>query len=205
MWTSPLCAGGHLNTGRGKRVPVRIGRSHELGGILVLWVYDLGKYYIFGDLMNSRGVDPKIFLCLDMVTVPAFVIGAARLVNSLSGHTLAWPRVTGWASVVLLNTLLPYAYIAAAGMARFDGAAWGVLACLVAVILTNMVRTIRIRILRKKEKILILIYPGAEDRLSKLFTLLRRPICLGLPRYLNSITTRISARWLKWISRRWSP
>ncbi|WDP90009.1 MAG: hypothetical protein HUN04_09925 [Desulfobacter sp.] len=129
----------------------RIRRSHELGGVILLWIYDILKYQIFGDLLESRGIDAQIFLFMDMVTVPAFVAGSARLINSLAGRALAWHKVMGWGLVVLFNTVLPYAYAAAAGKAQFDAAAWGILGGIILLVLANMIRTIWLGVVKKKK------------------------------------------------------
>ena len=129
---------------------LKIRRAHELGGIIFLLGYDVMKYLLFGDLMMSQGIDAHIFLFLDMVTVPGFVIGSARLVSSFSGQVPAWTGVAGWGLVVLFSTLLPYAYAASAGKAHFTGPGWAVLGGLVILILANMIRTICVRVREKK-------------------------------------------------------
>ena len=131
---------------------LKIRRAHEWGGICFLWIYDLVKFWIFKDLLHSRGIDPGIFLFFDMITVPPFIMGTARLVNSLTGHALSWPRVVFWGLVVLVNTVLPYGYAAAAGKARFDTMAWVVFWGLVSLILVNLFRTIKGKVDEKKDR-----------------------------------------------------
>ena len=129
---------------------IRIRRSHELGGMCFLWVYDIVKYLVFRSLLESRGIDPLIFLFLDMVTVPLFVIGSARLINSLAGRVMAWQRVLGWGIIVLFNTFLPYIYAAMAGGAQFDTTAWIVFWGLIVLMLANLVRTIQAGVVSRK-------------------------------------------------------
>ncbi len=121
-----------------------------MGGICFLWIYDIVKYWVFKDLMLSKCIDPLIFLYFDMVTVPPFIIGSARLVNSLTGDILAWSRVLGWGLIVIINTFLPYLYAALAGEAHFDNRAWLVFWTLILLVLANLIRTIRVQVAEKK-------------------------------------------------------
>ncbi|MCG8685535.1 MAG: hypothetical protein MI892_11710 [Desulfobacterales bacterium] len=129
---------------------LKISKSHEMGGICFLWIYDIVKYWVFKDLMLSKCIDPLIFLYFDMVTVPPFIIGSARLVNSLTGDILAWSRVLGWGLIVIINTFLPYLYAALAGEAHFDNRAWLVFWTLILLVLANLIRTIRVQVVEKK-------------------------------------------------------
>lgn len=127
-----------------------IGKSHELGGVCFLWGYDLLKFWVFGDLLRSKGIDPLVFLYFDMITVPPFVLGLVRLVNALSGRILAWQGVLAWGSIVIINTLIPYIYAAMAGESRFDTTAWAIFWGLVLLVLANLFRAVRRGVVRKK-------------------------------------------------------
>ncbi len=129
---------------------IRITRGHELCAILSLWIYDLIKFWLFKEILAGQGIDPRIFLFYDMVTVPLFIIGSARLVNALAGEAMAWHRVLGWGGVVLFNTLLPYGYAAWAGRAAFKLQAWALFWCLVVLVLANVARTIHGHVRRLK-------------------------------------------------------
>lgn len=129
---------------------IRINRGHERGAILFLWVYDLVKFWLVKDILAGQGIDPVLFLFYDMVTVPLFIIGSARLVNALAGETLAWHRVLGWGVIVLINTFLPYVYAAYAGRARFNAQAWTLFWCLVVLVLANLVRTLHRQVLERR-------------------------------------------------------
>lgn len=129
---------------------VKIGKCHEQGAILFLWGYDLVKFWLVKDILAVRAIDPVIFLFYDMVTVPPFIIGSARLVNALAGHVLSWPKVLGWGGIVLVNTFLPYVYAAVSGEASFTARAWIIFWCLILLVLANLIRTIRIQVFRSK-------------------------------------------------------
>jgi hypothetical protein len=130
---------------------MKIRRCHELGCICFLWCYDIVKYVVFKSLLESRGIDPLVFLFLDMITVPGFIVGSARLINSLSGRVMAWPRVLFWGFIVLLNALLPYLYAALAGGPQFDSIAWVVFWTLILLMLANLIRTIRAGLIAEKQ------------------------------------------------------
>ena len=130
---------------------MRIRRRHELSGICFLWCYDVVKYLLFKDLLESRGIDALIFLFLDMITVPGFIMGCARLVNSLGGRVMAWPKVLFWGFIVLFNTLLPYVYAAIAGGPQFDAVAWVIFWIVIILMLANLIRTIRAGLIAGKQ------------------------------------------------------
>lgn len=130
---------------------MKIRRRHELGGICFLWCYDIVKYVLFKGLLESMGIDPLVFLFFDMITVPGFILGCARLVNSLTGRVMAWPKVLFWGIMVLVNTLLPYVYAAVAGGPQFDTAAWVVFWALILLMLANLIRTIRAGLIAEKQ------------------------------------------------------
>jgi len=92
-----------------------------------------------------------VFLFLDMITVPGFIVGSARLINSLSGRVMAWPKVLFWGFIVLLNALLPYLYAALAGGPQFDSIAWVVFWTLILLMLANLIRTIRAGLIAEKQ------------------------------------------------------
>ncbi|NDY73682.1 hypothetical protein DO021_18400 [Desulfobacter hydrogenophilus] len=116
-----------------------------------LWCYDIIKYVVFKGLLENRGIDPLVFLFLDMITVPGFIVGCARLVNSLSGRVMAWPKVLFWGILVLVNTLFPYVYAVLAGGPQFDTAAWVVFWTLILLMLANLIRTIRAGLIAEKQ------------------------------------------------------
>lgn len=121
------------------------------GAIFYLWGYDLIKYRLIRDILQSQGIDPVLFLFFDMVTVPFFVIGSSCLVNALTKKAMAWPRVLAWGIIVLTNTLTPYVYAAMAGRSRFGTAAWAVFWSVVLLVLANLIRTVRPHVFNNKK------------------------------------------------------
>lgn len=130
---------------------MKIRRCHQLSGICFLWCYDIVKYVLFKDILESKSIDPLIFLFLDMVTVPGFIVGCSRLINSLTGQIMTWPRVLFWGIVVLVNTFAPYVYAAIAGGPQFDTIAWVVFWVLILLMLANLIRTIRAGLIAGKQ------------------------------------------------------
>lgn len=130
---------------------IRIRRYHQLSSICFLFCYDVVKFVLFKDLLESRGIDSLAFLFFDMITVPGFIVGCARLINSLAGEIMTWPKVLLWGIIVLFNTLLPYVYAAIAGGAQFDIVAWVVFWVLILLMLANLVRTIRAGLIAGKK------------------------------------------------------
>lgn len=130
---------------------MEIRRCHALSGICFLWCYDVVKYLLFKGILESRGIDALFFLFFDMTTVPGFIVGCARLVNSLGGRVMAWPTVLFWGFVVLFNTLLPYVYAAIAGGPQFDRVAWAVFWVVILLMIANLIRTIRAGLIAGKQ------------------------------------------------------
>lgn len=129
---------------------MKIRKTHESRAIVFLWVYDIVKYLVIRDLLESQGVDPLIFLFFDMVTVPPFIMGSARLVNSLTCQALKWPEVMGWGMIVFANAFLPYLYVAVTGQKQFGPVAWTIFSGVVILVMANMVRTILIQVREKR-------------------------------------------------------
>ncbi len=130
-----------------------ITRNHQIKAMLLLWGYDLAKFWLFCDLARTHNINPYLFLFLDMATVPLYILSLSQFVNSMTRRkAMNIKAVFIWGGILLVNTILPYAYAAWAGKASFSSRAWLVFGLVVAVILANLLVSIRAKLARTKVK-----------------------------------------------------
>ncbi len=124
-----------------------ITRNHQIKAMLLLWGYDLAKFWLFCDLARNHNINPYLFLFLDMATVPLYILSLSQFVNSMARRkAMNIKAVFIWGGILLVNTILPYAYAAWAGKASFTSRAWLVFGLVVAVILANLLVSIRAKV-----------------------------------------------------------
>ena len=128
-----------------------ITRNHQVKAMVVLWVYDLIKFWLFSDLARTHGINPYMFLFLDMITVAPYIMGLARFINSLTGRAQKLHEVLVWGFILLVSTVLPYVYAAWAGKETFSFRAWSVFGLVLFFILANLVRAIQAELIKKKD------------------------------------------------------
>ncbi len=132
-------------------MPFTITVGHQIKAMIFLWVYDLIKFWLFSDLARAHSINPHMFLFLDMVTVPTYIMGLARFINSLTGKAQKLGEVLVWGGILMVSTVLPYAYAAWAGKEAFTCKAWAVLGLVFFFILANLVRTIQAELVKKRQ------------------------------------------------------
>ncbi|WP_022667350.1 hypothetical protein [Desulfospira joergensenii] len=128
-----------------------ITRNLQVKAMLFLWVYDLIKFWLFSDLARVHGINPWIFLFLDMVTVVPYAMGLARFINSLTGQAQKLHEVLVWGIVLIFSTILPYAYAAWAGKEEFTFRSWTVFGLVLFFILVNLIRAVQAKLDKKKD------------------------------------------------------
>ncbi len=80
----------------------------------VLWGYAVFKFWIASGILAAYGINPWIFLFLDMVTVPPYVIGWNRLFVSLASKqdTQTLKTLVLWGMITFVSSTAPYLYAA---------------------------------------------------------------------------------------------
>ncbi len=104
-----------------------LGRSWSVGVI----VFSAARALVAWPTLGRYGVDPWIFLAIDLVTAPPYGVAQAVTVKILRDRGRPWQDATGWALVVLAAFVAPYAYIFAASGSLPAPATIGVLAWMV--------------------------------------------------------------------------
>jgi len=78
----------------------------------ILLVYSVIRFVFVGATLSGYGINPWIFLTIDIATTVTYVIGVEMLVVSLMakrGYPL--PKTIGWGSLAAMSFVLPYLYL----------------------------------------------------------------------------------------------
>ncbi len=99
----------------------RLGLSRkklEVGGATVVLGFVIAKFVPVIGLLGTYGVNPWVFLFLDVVTIWPYVKGISGLITCLvAGGT--WLQAVGWGALLFFSFALPYAYLYYAGGQQF--------------------------------------------------------------------------------------
>lgn len=109
--------------------------------ILGVVAYAVVRALIAWPTLGQYGVNPVVFLLIDIGTAPPYALGQVRIVQGFRRRD--WGRVQLWAAIVLVTFLAPYAYIALAGGDDLPAWVWIVMGILVTVIGTASILRIR--------------------------------------------------------------
>ena len=110
--------------------------AHRLGWFGKAWVVGVFGYSVLRSLvvwptLSEYGVNPWLFLMIDLSTAWPYAYGQVRIVKAIRrGDTRS---IQIWSVVALLAFLAPYAYIAGAGSGELPVLAWAVIGSLVVV------------------------------------------------------------------------
>lgn len=96
------------------------GRAWAIGVVL----FSIARALLTWPALSTYGVNPWIFLAIDVVTAPPYGVGQALTVKILRDPTRHARDALGWAVLVILMFLAPYAYILAASGERLPLAAY---------------------------------------------------------------------------------
>ncbi len=110
--------------------------------MMILWGYDMLKLYLEFSIMQGYGINPYIFFFLDVVTVPPYVVGMARLVGSLKENARQSDSIFLWSVITAVASVAPYLYAAWAGGRSFSLQGWIILLIIMAFPLVDLIRKI---------------------------------------------------------------
>lgn len=110
--------------------------------MVVIWGYDIIKFLIVFKIMRLYTINPWVFLFLDMVTVPTYVIGWNCLISSLAGEIKTFRTLFKWSVITFVSSTVPYFYAAWAGRQTFPKQAWLVLLLILIFLIVNLIRKI---------------------------------------------------------------
>ncbi len=83
------------------------GRAWAVG----IFLFSAARALFAWPTLGRYGVDPWIFLAIDLVTALPYGIAQALTVKTLRDPTRSASEAVGWAAVVVVTFLLPYLYI----------------------------------------------------------------------------------------------
>lgn len=122
----------------------------RLTAVVGLVAYTILRFLLVGGVFSTHGIDPWVFLFIDVVTVLPYVLGIEYLVVSLSRVIVDWGKVLFWGAVAALSFAAPYLYVVAYGGQLPAGLSIG-LGVVVALLAVNAVASV-IRRLRKNRQ-----------------------------------------------------
>jgi len=110
--------------------------------MLFLWGYALFKFWIAFQVLVTYGINPWIFLFLDTVTIPSYVIGWNLMIEAL-GSRQATPTLKTlilWGMITFVSSTAPYFYAAWAGRQSGSKQVWIVFVLIMILLLISQVR-----------------------------------------------------------------
>ncbi len=107
-----------------------------MGWFAKAWVvgvfgYSVARAAVVWPTLGSYGVDPWIFLAIDVITAFPYAYGQVRLVQAIRRRELGGTQI--WALVVAATFFAPYAYIVGAGSGEMPTIAYVIIGILVVV------------------------------------------------------------------------
>ena len=129
---------------------LKISTKNCFMAMVILWGYDIVKLFLGFSIMQGYGINPCIFFFVDVVTVPPYVLGLARLINSLTETARRPDAIFLWAVITAAASVSPYLYAAWAGGRSFSLQGWIILLGIMAFPLADLIR----RICSRKKPIL---------------------------------------------------
>lgn len=111
---------------------------------IVFWAYDTLKILMIHDTLQSYGVNPWIFLVLDLITVPPYILGFRHLFSVLLGEPQGVGTLFKWGAITFVSSSAPYLYIAWAGHQSFPKFVWIILFLIMIFPFINLIKKIHI-------------------------------------------------------------
>lgn len=96
------------------------GRAWAVGVVL----FSVARALLTWPTLSTYGVDPWVFLAIDVITAPPYGVGQALTVKILRDPSRHTRDATGWAALVVVMFLAPYIYILMASGERMPLAAY---------------------------------------------------------------------------------
>lgn len=93
-------------------------RGLERGGALGVFAFVIVKFVPVAGTLGSYGVNPWVFLALDVVTIWPYIKGISGLLRCMARHD-PWLYCFWWGMLILISFILPYAYLYVAGGQKF--------------------------------------------------------------------------------------
>ena len=124
---------------------LKFSSKSRLGTMVVLWGYAVFKFWIASEVLVTCGINPWIFLFLDTVTIPSYVIGWNLLIAAVGSkqETVTFKTLVLWGIITFLSSTAPYFYAAWAGRQSGSKQVWIVFVLIMILLLIGQVRNLR--------------------------------------------------------------
>ena len=106
----------------------------------VLLVYDILKFILAYDLLQSASIHPWIFFFLDVITIPGYIIGWRNLLFTMGKKLPSCLNMFTWGIITFICTTAPYLYAIWAGRKGSSSPVYMALIAIVLVLTINMLR-----------------------------------------------------------------
>jgi len=103
----------------------------------LLWAYAVLKILLTSDMLRTYGINPWLFLFLDTVTVPTYIIGWNHLVGSMGREIVSLKNLFKWSVITFASSTAPYLYAAWAGRQSHSKLIWFILILILLFILVG--------------------------------------------------------------------
>ncbi len=103
----------------------------------LLWAYAVLKILLTSDMLRTSGINPWLFLFLDTVTVPTYIIGWNHLVGSMGREIVSLKNLFKWSVITFASSTAPYLYAAWAGRQSHSKLIWFILILILLFILVG--------------------------------------------------------------------
>ena len=117
-----------------------LGSKTCIPAMVFLWTYAVFKFLVGFNVLRAYGINPWIFLLLDTVTVPTYIIGWSHLIASMGEKNQGFRIVLKWSVVTFVSSTLPYLYAAWAGRQSHSKQVWFILIIILIVILVGQLQ-----------------------------------------------------------------
>lgn len=121
--------------------------EHRVGWVGKAWIvgvfgFSLARALVVWPTLGDYGVNPWIFLLIDIGTAWPYAYGQVRVVKGARQGD--WRSVQFWALITLICFIAPYAYIVGAGSGDMPLIAWIIIGALMVVFgVASVVRILR--------------------------------------------------------------
>lgn len=122
-------------------------QTHSVGWLGRAWIVTIFGYSILRALvvwptLGTYGVNPWVFLVIDVGTAWPYAYGQVRLVKAARSRD--WGPVQLWTIVAVLAFIAPYAYVVGAGSGEMPLIAWVIIGALVVVFgVASVIRVVK--------------------------------------------------------------
>ena len=109
--------------------------------IIGVFAFSIARALVAWPTLSQYGVNPWVFLTIDVVTAFPYALGQVKVVNGFRFHL--YGAVQAWSLVVAITFFAPYAYIVLAGKERIPTAVYIVIAILATIFGTASILRMR--------------------------------------------------------------